>query len=154
MKKILFVCTGNICRSPMADWYLRKRVKELDLTEFFKIDSCGTYAINGEKASFNAIATMKRYDVDLENHLAKNIAEIDIDNVDLIITMTLKHKEFIKYKYPNVSTKVFTLVEYVDRNNNYLDIDDPWGYDNVIFDNIADQIVEKVEKLIFLLQRE
>ena len=55
MKIILFVCTGNICRSPMAHYYMQKRVNDLNLEEKYAIDSAGTFAVTGEKSTNNAI---------------------------------------------------------------------------------------------------
>ena len=54
MKSIMFVCTGNICRSPMAHFYTQKKVKDLLKSEEYLISSCGTYAIDGQESTKNA----------------------------------------------------------------------------------------------------
>ena len=74
MIKVMFVCTGNVCRSPMAHYYMQKKVKDLGLENEFLISSCGTYAVTGEHATDNAIVSMKEYDVNLENK-GKNAEE-------------------------------------------------------------------------------
>ena len=93
MKKILFVCTGNICRSAMAHHYMQEKVKEIGIQNEYLIDSCGIYATTGDKSTSNAIAVMKKYNVSLEKHRATNIYDVNIDDYDLIICMKLKHKK-------------------------------------------------------------
>ena len=148
MIKIMFVCTGNICRSPMAHHYMQKRVKDLNIEDNFLISSCGVYACTGEKATQNAIFVMKEYDVDMENHRATNIADTNIEDYDYIITLTTRHKEQIRYFYPKLGNNIYTLREFVDNNEMYKDIDDPWGLNITVYKNCALEIVEKVDKLI------
>lgn len=148
MLKIMFVCTGNICRSPMAHHYMQKRVKDLNIQDDFLISSCGVYACTGERATQNAILAMKAYDVNMENHRATNIADTNIEDYDYIITLTVRHKEQICYYYPKLKGKVYTLIEFVDKEELYKDIDDPWGLNITVYKDCALEIVEKVNKLI------
>lgn len=148
MIKIMFVCTGNICRSPMAHYYMQKRVKDLKIENDFLISSCGVYAYNGEKATQNAILVMKEYNVDMENHRATNIADTNIEDYDYIITLTTRHKEQIKYHYPKLDNNIYTLREFVDENNVYQSIDDPWGLSYNVYKTCAKEIVDNIDKLI------
>lgn len=148
MKNIMFVCTGNICRSAMAHGYMQYKINnEYDKNNFL-ISSCGTHAINGEKSTNNAILAMKEYSVDLSNHRSTNVRDIDIENYDLILCMTTQHKENIIYLYPKLKGKVYTLKEYVDNNDEYKNIDDPWGFDINVYKDCAKEIVDNVDKLI------
>ena len=151
MKKIMFVCTGNICRSAMAHRYMQQKLKKLN-KENYLISSCGTYATTGEKSTNNAKIAMKDYNVNLENHRSTNIRDIDIVNYDLVICMTVQHKKDIKILYPNLTDKVYTLIEYVKGNDEYIDIDDPWGFNIQIYKDCAKKIVENVDKLIKKLE--
>lgn len=148
MIKIMFVCTGNICRSPMAHYYMQKRVKDLNIENNFLISSCGVYACTGEKATQNAIFVMKEYNVDMENHRATNIADTNIEDYDYIITLTARHKEQIRYYYPKLGDNIYTLREFVDKDEIYKNIDDPWGLNITVYKDCAQEIVEKVDKLI------
>ena len=144
MIKIMFVCTGNICRSPMAHYYMQKRVKDLNIENNFLISSCGVYACTGEKATQNAIFVMKEYNVDMENHRATNIADTNIEDYDYIITLTARHR----YYYPKLGANIYTLREFVDKDEIYKNIDDPWGLNITVYKDCAQEIVEKVDKLI------
>jgi len=148
MIKIMFVCSGNICRSPMAHYYMQKRVKDLKLEEKFLISSCGTFAYQGEKSTQNAVVAMKDYQVDLENHRATNIFDTNIVEYDYIITLTMSHKTQIEYNFPKLKDKVFTLKEFADEKVMYKDIDDPWGLNLEVYKSCAKEIVENVDKLI------
>ena len=92
MKKIMYICTGNICRSAMAHGYMQHIVNNSDEKNNYLISSCGIYAMTGDKSTNNAIQAMKEYNVDLENHRATNIRDIDIENYDLVLCMTTMHK--------------------------------------------------------------
>lgn len=148
MKKIMFVCTGNVCRSPMAHYYMQKRVNELGLENDFLISSCGTQAIDLEKATTNAILSMEQYGVDLTNHRATNMIRTDIETYDMIVCLTIQHKQSILYHYPKLEGKVKTLKEFCSGEEKYLDIDDPWGFNQQVYQNCAAEIVQYVDKLL------
>lgn len=154
MKKIMFVCTGNICRSPMCHYYLQKLVNESGLQNDFLISSCGTYANTGESSTINAIEAMKKYDVDLNMHRATNIDDIDIENYDLILSLTVSHKTTVLSLYPKLRGKVYTLREYVYTNDSYKNIDDPWGLSLNVYNECANEIVEALNILFDKLKED
>lgn len=152
MKSVMFVCTGNICRSAMAHHYMQKRVYDLKKENEIVVSSCGTQAENGDRSTNNAIEVMKEYGVDLTKHRATNMFDIDIENYDLIICMTQQHKYSILAYFPKLKEKVFTLKEYVFKGKcKNIDIDDPWGYNIKIYNACAKEIVECVDKLLLEL---
>ena len=152
MRGIMFVCTGNICRSAMAHHYCQKRVYDLKRENEIVVSSCGTSALNGDKSTQAAITVMKKYDVDLTNHRATSMFDIDLENYDLILCMTEQHKYNLLAFFPKLKDKVFTLKEYVlGKNIKNVDIDDPWGYGIEIYDACAKEIVYCVDKLLEMI---
>ena len=154
MKKIMFVCTGNICRSPMGHYYLQKLVNEAGLENDYLISSCGTYANNGESSTINAIESMKKYGVDMNKHRATNIANTDIEDYDLVICLTLTHKASVLEYSPKLKGKVFTLKEYAYPEDSYKNIDDPWGLNINVYNDCAEEIVNSVDILFKKLKEE
>lgn len=147
--KIMFVCTGNICRSAMAHRMLEQRLQELGKNDL-EVYSCGIYAENGDGSTYNAIEAMKAYHVDLSMHRATNIQESGIEEMDLILCASLAHKYSIQQMYPKLKDKVFTIKEYVGykQNDGDMDIMDPWGYDSHIYQSCAEEISICIEMLL------
>lgn len=152
MKKIMFVCTGNICRSPMAHYYMQKRVFDLGIEQKYLISSCGTYAISGQVATENAVKAIGKYGVELSSHRATNINDIDIIEYDYIFCLTEQHKRNVLFLFPKLEGKVYTLKEFVNPDISYLDIDDPWGLSLNVYNECAKEIVYYVDKALDRLE--
>lgn len=146
MQNIMFVCTGNICRSAMAEKMLSKRAKEEKID--IEVYSCGTYAENGDYPTWEAIETMKEYNIDITSHRATNISKSNIENMDVILCATKNHKNIVLQLYPQLEGKVYTMKEYVGKTENGLDISDPWGYSIEIYRKCASEIEEIIEKIL------
>ena len=118
---ILFVCTGNTCRSPMAAAIMDKLCKDdcLDVT----VNSAGLLAKNGEPATYEAIEAVKKYDIDLSGHTSKQITQKLINESDIIIAMTDSHKMLLD---TIAGEKTATISELSDING---EISDPYGGD-------------------------
>lgn len=146
--KIMFVCTGNICRSAMAEGIAKKILKEEGKEA--KVYSCGITAQTGDYATYNAIEAAKNYEVDIKNHQATNIRDAKIEEMDLVLCMTQSHKQSIVYHYPKLQGKVYTLKEYVQKDNQEkdLDIQDPWGYDLETYQQCCMQIYRYIKEIV------
>lgn len=150
--KIMFICTGNICRSAMAHWLLKKKTEDLG-REDIEVYSCGVHAQNGDIPTYEAKKVMKdEYDVDMQEHKATNIRDSKIKEMDLILCATVSHKVAVLDMYPELKGKVFTMKEYVKYHREYHDdmnIKDPWGYDIETYRFCASEIDECVNKILF-----
>lgn len=133
VKHILFVCTGNVCRSPMAEGifkYLSQHRPELTC------ESAGLAAYPGFPASQNAIKVARKYGVDLSSHLSQNITEDLLKKADYVFVMTSVHLHVIKSQFPQYSDKVYILKEYAKTDEGVFspDVDDPIGQDEIAYE--------------------
>ncbi len=116
IRNVLLVCTGNTCRSSMAQALLSKMLSD-DLggkAAHIQVVSAGTRAVLGMKATKNAIKVMADEGLSIENHQAKLITEEMIVAADLILTMTLEQKKIVTELVPRAERKTFTLTEFAE----------------------------------------
>ena len=89
--KIMFVCTGNICRSAMAEYLAKQKIKEMG--KEIAVESCGTQAYTGEEATQNTIMVLQKRGIsEAKKHHATNHQDADIKGSDLILCATQTHK--------------------------------------------------------------
>ncbi len=150
----MFICTGNICRSAMAEGMMKKKIKENNIKA--QVFSCGIYAQTGEEPTNHAVEVMKQYNVDITAHRATNIRDSKIKEMDVILCATNSHKQNVKYLYPELKEKIYTMKEYAGlaKNGKDLDIQDPWGYDRNVYQHCAEEIQESLEKIIEKIKKE
>ena len=150
--KIMFICTGNICRSAMAEGLMKKKLQEKGIIA--QVCSSGLYAETGDGATYNAIEAMKMYNVDISNHKATNTRYSNIQEMDVILCATQAHKQNIILLYPNLKNKVYTIKEFakLDNNGQDMDIKDPWGCDMNVYENCAKEINICIEKIVELIK--
>lgn len=141
--KVLFVCMGNICRSPTAEGVFRKLINDLGTSERFFVDSAGTHAYHvGEPADTRAQQTAKKRGVDLSPIRARKVAPSDFEHFDHILAMDADNYHMLVAASPDIHHhKIKLFLDYA-LNNDERDVPDPYyggqhGFDHV-FDLVAD----------------
>ena len=113
MKTILFVCTGNTCRSSMAEAMFRKMLEDAGkAVQGIRVISAGTSALKGQRASNHAAQVMREWRLDLRSHQARPLTKALIQASDRIFTMTRNHKQQVLNLDPSAEQKTYTLKEY------------------------------------------
>lgn len=150
MIKVLFVCLGNICRSPMAQIIFENMVRELGLENNFEINSAGTEGYNEMMNAGIHRGTkeiLKRKRIPFCEHYSKKIRKKDYDYYDYILTMDNDNIKELRYILGDDSkNKIKRLLDYT---NNPRDIKDPWYTGN--FDETYDDVLEGCEAFLKFL---
>ncbi|OPJ63416.1 low molecular weight protein arginine phosphatase [Clostridium oryzae] len=143
---ILFVCTGNTCRSPMAEVIFNSINKNKNNKAF----SAGASVVPGSSISLNSALTIKdKLNKDISNRKAQQLQLQHIINSDLLLTMTDNIKLYLQRLYPQHKDKIYTLNEYIGENG---DILDPYGGDISIYEKTFDMLLNRIKKLIIKIK--
>ncbi len=109
---ILVVCTGNICRSPMAEGFLREELADRDIKSL-SVSSCGVAAWDGNPATVEAVEAMGERGIDIGGHAARRLAGWMLDETDLVLAMAVEHREAVVRMNPDALDRAFTIKELV-----------------------------------------
>lgn len=108
--RVLFVCTGNLCRSPMAEALLRHEIEARDL-DGVEVGSSGTWAIDGSPATHDAIGAMAELGINIGGHRSRHLRREDLMQADLVVAMTSVHLREIADLAPEVLPRARLLKE-------------------------------------------
>ena len=154
MPTVLIVCTGNLCRSPMAAALLRARLARDEARWDWQVSSAGTWATDGLPASVHAVEEMAGRGIDLRAHRARNVTRELMAGADLILAMARNHAEALRAAFPEHAHKVYLLSEMVWQK---YDVHDPYGSTPMEYAYIArelEQLIEAgYERIVALVER-
>ena len=150
MKKLIFVCTGNTCRSPMAEGLLNHL---LGPDCGWDISSAGVCAANGWPPSENAVAALREKGIDISRQRSKTLTPDLIEAADLLVTMTRGHRDAILAVSPESAGKVFLLKSFGVAQC-AADIYDPVGEALDVYRRVRDEIDAALPDLILYMKED
>lgn len=143
--RVLFVCTGNTCRSPMAEAVLNH------VGENFEAKSAGIFAGFGQEANPKAVEVLKDKGINFTEHKSQPVSDELMEWADVVLTMTAHHKLNLEMDFPEYVDKIFTLKEYTltdeDEDLNP-DISDPIGLSKETYLSTLEEIEKHVKRLV------
>jgi len=146
MKTVLFVCTGNICRSPMAEGLFRHAVK--GRTDF-RVVSAGVGAVDGLPPSEHAVKALRELGIDISRQRSRMLTADLVQQADYIFGMTHSHVDAITMLYPMSAEKTFLLREFDETLDSYEnDISDPIGGSYEVYLACRDQIEQGIVSML------
>ena len=151
MKTILFVCTGNVCRSPMAEALFRRVV---DGRGAFRAFSAGLGAVDGQPPTAHSVTAMRELGVDISGQRSRMLTTDLVRQADYIFGMTHSHVDTIALLYPQAAEKTFLLREFDDSLEDFeKDISDPIGGSYEIYQDCRDQIEQGIASLLKFMEQ-
>jgi len=157
IKTILFVCTGNTCRSAMAEGMFKKMLEERTKgNSKIEVISAGISALPGISPTFETISVMFEQGIDISQHYAQELQEELIKKADLILVMTNEHKEYIHKEFPFAQNKTFLLKKFTinnksesnQNNDRNYEIIDPIGRKIEFYRIISRELKNNLEKIL------
>lgn len=146
MTRILFVCTGNTCRSSMAEALARKILEDKENKERdIEVASAGIAAFPGMPAADQAVEVLSEYGIDLKGHCAALLTPEAVQEADLVLTMTGSQRDRVRAMVPGSENKVFTLGEYAGEEE---DIQDPVGQPVEVYRECARKLKNLLDRIL------
>jgi len=151
MKTILFVCTGNVCRSPMAEGIFRQAVQG---RSDYRVLSAGLGAMEGQPPSLYAVQAVKELGIDISGQRSRMLTAELVHEADYIFGMTHSHIDTVMLLYPHAAEKTFLLREFDETLDLFeKDISDPIGGAYEVYLNCRDQIEQGIASLLPFIEQ-
>ena len=146
MYRIIVVCTGNICRSPMAEGLLKNRMPET-LKGRMEVSSAGTYGLQGHPASDNAVRAMALIGIDCARHRARQLTRQMLEEADLLVAMEKYHLREIK-RLSGKRKPDARLIGEFGLPTGKQEIDDPYGRSLSVYKACVQRLIPCVDGII------
>lgn len=142
MRTILVVCSGNICRSPMAAALLQARLAQDPTRSDWRVRSAGLWALEGSPATDAAAQAVAEWGCTLDGHQARQVTQQVIEKANLTLAMTPRHTEALRLAFPHVQDRVHTLAEMAGEHHG---VEDPYGEPPSTYLAVARELARLIE---------
>lgn len=151
-RRVVTLCTGNVCRSPIAAGVLAARLAERDLG--IRVDSAGTTALVGSGAMPEAVDAAAAQGADITQHIARQLDEPLASSADLILCATRAHRTHVLARFAHVDPDRVRLInEPIDDGETPLDVEDPYGFDADVYALVARVIAAAMDAWAARIER-
>ena len=145
--QVLLVCTGNTCRTPMAEGLLKDALEKQG-AQLVSVKSAGTFAVEGMPASFIGISVMRKNGVNIMNHRSQPLSKKLVDKSDLILVMAENHYQYLTEKYPQFKDKVHLLKNYMrEELLEEPNVTDPIGGDIEMYEEVFADLQTEIQRV-------
>jgi len=144
LKRIVFVCSGNTCRSPLAEGIAKKILLEANPQQF-DISSAGSSALDGLPASSQSVDVARDHSIDLTAHQARLLSKTLVAQADLIVAMSESHRETVGVIEPQALAHTFLLTDFCDEVDG--DIPDPIGMGQEVYGHTYEMIEKCIQEM-------
>lgn len=145
IRRVLFICTGNSCRSPMAEGILRHLWQQDERRPELVVESAGVSAFDGGRATTEAMDALRERGIDIKSHQSRTVRREMLLAADLIVTMTRSHKRPVLALAPEVAGRIFAMGELVEGGQ---DVADPFGGDLELYRQTAKSLEAACRQII------
>ena len=151
-KRVVFVCTGNSCRSVMAEYYLRKLLAQREEMRRIEVMSCGVMVVDGVGGATQIVVDMLRKEgLDATGHVRRAINEPILMGADLIFVMEQYHEDVILRYLPFLKNRIYLLGEFLDDVSSSPEIPDPIGGSWEVYEEVFSKIKRCVNRIVGML---
>jgi protein-tyrosine phosphatase len=146
-KLVVFVCTANVCRSPMAEKLFEQALAESKSKNEVKVFSAGISAMDGDQASENSLQACEEVGLDLTDHRSAALTRATLENASAIFCMTESHRALLNmyFEVPE-STSIFLMREFIEDGSK--ELPDPFGQDMDVYRECRNRMQESLPSLV------